>query len=71
MWGAPAPAPPTNIKNISQKWKSQINVSSCPADFTPLVLIVDLHLYTQSSCKGLIFLFILKFESIADANGDL
>ena len=27
---APSPAPPTNIKNISQKWEGQTNVSSCP-----------------------------------------
>ena len=32
--GGSAPAPPTNIKNISQKWKTQITVSHCPANFT-------------------------------------
>ena len=27
---------PRNIKNISQKWESQSNVSSCPANITPV-----------------------------------
>ena len=34
--GMHRPRTPTNIKNISQKWKSQINVSSCPANITPV-----------------------------------
>ena len=32
--GAQPPAPPTNIKNKFKKWKSQINVSRCPVNFT-------------------------------------
>ena len=46
--GSRPPAPPTNIKHISQKWKSQTNVSNCPVvhltshlSFHALVHIVE------------------------------
>ena len=37
---APRTAQPTKIKNISQKWESQINVPSSAANFTP---VQDVH----------------------------
>ena len=40
--GGSAPAKSTNIKNISKKWESETNVSSCPANF---------HLYHKPHFK--------------------
>ena len=63
MRGAPPPAPPTNIKNISQKWESQINVSKALIILKEIKKPSDksLRVWAKTQLRFEIFEKILKF----------